>query len=134
MASAQQQVRTMPTEKIRDSPRQAKVYLAMSQLGLLLRSRKNMTGSLSRPSNGLYHSGVLQSIGPRQHACLPELAGFETRELKLRPLKGMFSTNRLPRGVRTEASEELSSGAPPQTVILSVLWSVVRPKSRRLVG
>ena len=39
------------------------------------------------------------------------------RELKLRPFKGRFSTNRLPITVLTDASEVLSSGALPSTVI-----------------
>ena len=38
-------------------------------------------------------------------------------ELKLRPFKGMFSTNRLPITVLTDASEALSSGALPSTVM-----------------
>ena len=42
------------------------------------------------------------------------------RELKLRPFKGMFSTNRLPIRVLTDASEVLSSGASPSTVMVSV--------------
>ena len=53
------------------------------------------------------------------------------RELKLRPFKGMFSTNRLPIKVLTDASEVLSSRALPCTVIVSVLLPMVRAKSSR---
>ena len=53
------------------------------------------------------------------------------RELKLRPLKGILSTNRLPISVLTEASEVLSSGALPKPVILSDLLPIVKAKSSR---
>lgn len=53
------------------------------------------------------------------------------RELKLRPFKGMFSTKRLPMRVLTDASDVLSSGALPCTVMLSDLLPMVSAKSRR---
>jgi hypothetical protein len=48
------------------------------------------------------------------------------RELKLHPFKSMFYTNRLPMRVLTEASEVLSSGALPKTVIMSLLLPIAR--------